>query len=107
MVPTGDGSYELVITVGLLFSIDVRRSHGHFKARRTQALAVINSKLNGQDAYSTHDLFVPHPTKDGRWKLMGRADDQIILSTGEKVRVNLKLAGRSDEPSDKSRSSGY
>lgn len=29
---------------------------------------------------------VPHPTKVGRWKPVGRSDDQITLSTGEKVR---------------------
>lgn len=28
---------------------------------------------------------VPHPTKSGLWKIVGRADDQITLSTGEKV----------------------
>lgn len=40
---------------------------------------------NKQDAYATNDLFIPHPTIPGLWKLVGRKDDQITLSTGEKV----------------------
>lgn len=41
--------------------------------------------LDGEDAYATHDLLVRHPTKDGYWKVLGRADDQITLSNGLKV----------------------
>ncbi|SRR5258707_1105758 len=37
------------------------------------------------DAYATSDLLVPHPTKPGLWKIYGRKDDQIMLSTGEKT----------------------
>lgn len=32
---------------------------------------------------------MPHPEKEGYWKIFGRADDQIALSNGEKVRVDL------------------
>ena len=31
------------------------------------------------------DLYSKHPTKPGRWKYRGRADDVIVLSNGEKV----------------------
>ena len=37
-------------------------------------------------AFGTNDLFLPHPEKPGLWKIHGRLDDQIMLSTGEKVR---------------------
>ncbi|KAJ7155652.1 acetyl-CoA synthetase-like protein [Mycena filopes] len=38
---------------------------------------------NGE-AYATGDLFKKHPTKD-LWKVVGRTDDVIVLSSGEKV----------------------
>ena len=48
-------------------------------------LAAVNTKLDGQDAYATSDLVEPHPTKPNYWRIFGRADEQIILSNGEKV----------------------
>ncbi|PSR72124.1 hypothetical protein PHLCEN_2v12004 [Hermanssonia centrifuga] len=44
----------------------------------------INTHVDGHNAFATKDLFVSHETKAGLWKIYGRADDQIILSTGEK-----------------------
>ncbi|TFK94521.1 acetyl-CoA synthetase-like protein [Polyporus arcularius HHB13444] len=44
-----------------------------------------NTKVGDRDAYATSDLVVPHPTKPGLWKIVGRADEQIILSNGEKT----------------------
>ncbi|KAI0337721.1 acetyl-CoA synthetase-like protein [Trametopsis cervina] len=35
--------------------------------------------------YATSDLFEPHPTKKGLWKIVGRKDDVIVLGTGEKI----------------------
>jgi len=35
--------------------------------------------------YSTKDLFAPHPTEPDRWLCVGRADDVVVLSNGEKV----------------------
>lgn len=48
-------------------------------------LPVINIKIDGLDGYATNDLVEPHLTRPNYWKLLGRADDQIILSNGEKV----------------------
>lgn len=45
--------------------------------------------MDGKRGYATSDLIVPHPTKASLWRVFGRADDQIMLSTGEKVRANL------------------
>ncbi|GJE88440.1 acetyl-CoA synthetase-like protein [Phanerochaete sordida] len=66
MVPQGDGTYELV-----LFD------------NEEYPLAVYN--VHGEKAYATSDLFEPHPTKEGLWKIVGRKDDVIILSNGEKI----------------------
>lgn len=35
--------------------------------------------------YDTNDVLAPHPTKPGFYKVFGRADDQIMHSTGEKT----------------------
>jgi hypothetical protein len=51
----------------------------------THTPAVLNTKIDGKDGYSTNDLMLPHPTKPGYYKVHGRADDQIMLSTGEKA----------------------
>ncbi|THH29826.1 hypothetical protein EUX98_g4377 [Antrodiella citrinella] len=47
--------------------------------------SVINAEYSGVAAYATSDLFTPHPTKPELWKIFGRSDDQIMLSTGEKT----------------------
>ncbi len=44
-----------------------------------------NIKIGDREAYATTDLVVPHPTKPGMWKIVGRIDEQIILSNGEKT----------------------
>jgi thioester reductase-like protein len=37
------------------------------------------------NSYATRDLFVRHPSKDDRFKYVGRLDDWIILVSGEKL----------------------
>ncbi|EKM51563.1 uncharacterized protein PHACADRAFT_212203 [Phanerochaete carnosa HHB-10118-sp] len=66
MEPQGDGTYELVIT-------------GH----DDYPIAAYN--IPGEKAYATSDLFERHPSKEGLWRMVGRKDDVIILSTGEKI----------------------
>ncbi|KAJ7131571.1 hypothetical protein C8R43DRAFT_1207614 [Mycena crocata] len=68
MVPQCDNVFELVMVVN------------HFGTP-----AVLNTQVGGIDAYATSDLLVPHPTKPGYWRVFGRADDQIMHSTGEKT----------------------
>ncbi|KAI9371137.1 hypothetical protein BJX61DRAFT_543936 [Aspergillus egyptiacus] len=36
-------------------------------------------------SYHTKDLFAPHPTRPNLWKYVGRNDDVIVLSNGEKL----------------------
>ncbi|THH19547.1 hypothetical protein EW146_g1644 [Bondarzewia mesenterica] len=67
-VPQDDGTFELVMT-------DHPAHHP----------VVLNTTVDGCDAYATSDLVTPHPTKPGLWKVFGRSDDQIMLSTGEKT----------------------
>ncbi|KAL7278804.1 hypothetical protein ACG7TL_007815 [Trametes sanguinea] len=44
-----------------------------------------NTQINGRPAYATSDLFEEHPTNPNLYKVYGRVDDQIALSTGEKT----------------------
>ncbi|KAI0784440.1 male sterility protein-domain-containing protein, partial [Abortiporus biennis] len=67
--PREDGTFELIILQSGDRSIP----------------RVYNHKVNGEDAYATSDLFVRHPTKPNLWKIYGRTDDQIMLSSGEKT----------------------
>ena len=88
LLPHEDGTFELAMAVrGLvrmvLKSLTLSQAKGGWKP------AKINSEYEGRVAYSTNDLFVPHPEKPGLWKIHGRLDDQIMLSTGEKVRVHF------------------
>ncbi|KAH9889260.1 acetyl-CoA synthetase-like protein [Cubamyces lactineus] len=46
---------------------------------------VTNSELNGTPVFAVGDLLERHPTDPGRWKVFGRKDDQIMLSTAENV----------------------
>ncbi|KAI0734153.1 hypothetical protein C8Q72DRAFT_770789 [Fomitopsis betulina] len=46
---------------------------------------VINTKVDGLDAFATSDLVTSHPTRKGLYKIVGRSDEQIMHSTGEKT----------------------
>lgn len=46
--------------------------------------ARINTKIGDAGACATSDLFTPHPTLAGYWKIYGRADDQLMHNSGEK-----------------------
>ncbi|GJE98682.1 putative NRPS-like protein biosynthetic cluster [Phanerochaete sordida] len=64
--PQGDGTYELVVY-------------------EIEGYDIAAYNIPGEKAYGTADLFEPHPTKPGLWKIVGRKDDVITLSTGEKI----------------------
>ncbi|KAI0673258.1 acetyl-CoA synthetase-like protein [Trametes maxima] len=44
-----------------------------------------NTEINGRPACTTSDLFEEHPRNPNLFRVYGRADDQIMLSTGEKT----------------------
>ncbi|KAI0647275.1 acetyl-CoA synthetase-like protein [Trametes meyenii] len=48
-------------------------------------LPCINTRVDGHDGYATNDLLEAHPTKPNLWRIVGRADEQIVLSNGEKT----------------------
>ncbi|KDR72498.1 hypothetical protein GALMADRAFT_158718 [Galerina marginata CBS 339.88] len=50
-----------------------------------QTIPISNTTYMGEDACTTGDVLVPHPTKPNHWKVLGRIDDQIMLCTGEVV----------------------
>ncbi|KAF5372278.1 hypothetical protein D9757_009652 [Collybiopsis confluens] len=64
--PQGDGTFEAQI-------LETDRHH----------LAVQN--LSDVKGYATSDIFEPHPTIPSLWKIVGRVDDVIIHSSGEKT----------------------
>ncbi|EJC99103.1 acetyl-CoA synthetase-like protein [Fomitiporia mediterranea MF3/22] len=47
--------------------------------------SVINTEINGKQGFATNDLVMKHPTKEGYFRIIGRTDDQIMHSTGEKT----------------------
>ena len=84
--PIGDGTYEVVILVSTLG--DRLLTHSYELPGQSDPdapLPVLNTKVDGQDAYSINDLTAPHPTRPGLWRIVGRADEQIVLSNGEKT----------------------
>ncbi|KZT73708.1 acetyl-CoA synthetase-like protein [Daedalea quercina L-15889] len=66
--PYGNDEYEVIVVASELLRPNM-----------------INTKVDGVDAYATSDLVAPHPTKKGLYKIVGRTDDQIMHSTGEKT----------------------
>ncbi|GAB5589605.1 hypothetical protein Unana1_04505 [Umbelopsis nana] len=63
---TGDGAKHLVI-----------------KASSPYLASNVGNRPDG--SYATNDLFVAHPSKPGYWYIIGRADDTLIMSNGEKT----------------------
>ncbi|TFK42646.1 hypothetical protein BDQ12DRAFT_719499 [Crucibulum laeve] len=66
--PRNDGIYRLIV-----------------KKSDAQMPAVLNTTVDGVDAYDTKDLLIRHPLNPTLWKVFGRQDDQIMHSTGEKT----------------------
>ncbi|KAF9259297.1 acetyl-CoA synthetase-like protein [Marasmius fiardii PR-910] len=48
-------------------------------------VSVLNTTFEGKESYATGDLLIPHPTRKDYYKVLGRADDQIMLSSGEVI----------------------
>ncbi|KAI0320589.1 acetyl-CoA synthetase-like protein [Amylostereum chailletii] len=76
-----EGVYELVILTSPTFSP-----------------SVINTSVDGIPGWTTGDLIEDHPTRPGFYCIHGRADDQLMLSTGEKTNpVPLEHILRQDD----------
>ncbi|KAI0719494.1 acetyl-CoA synthetase-like protein [Cerioporus squamosus] len=81
LADAGDGTYELIVI-----------------SNPKAPLPVVNTQVDGVDAYATSDLLEPHPTRPGFWKYYGRLDDQIILSNGEKTNPSPLETIMNDDP---------
>ncbi|KAG2133352.1 putative aminoadipate reductase [Suillus clintonianus] len=64
--PQGDGTYECQILTTPTYRVSVEN-------------------LPDVKGYATSDLFIKHPTIEGLWKISGRKDEVLMLSSGEKV----------------------
>ncbi|KAI0719505.1 acetyl-CoA synthetase-like protein [Cerioporus squamosus] len=81
LADAGDGMYELIVL-----------------SNPKVPLPVVNTQVDGVDAYATSDLLERHPTRPGFWKYHGRLDDQIILSNGEKTNPGPLETIMNDDP---------
>ena len=81
--------FELVVLVRCHLSaraeMRLKANPAPFQANECVELNVKNITMDGRSGYATSDLLRPHPTKPGLWKIVGRKDDQIMHSTGEKT----------------------
>ncbi|KIK64035.1 hypothetical protein GYMLUDRAFT_195812 [Collybiopsis luxurians FD-317 M1] len=59
------------------------KSELQFLNSDTHVVSVRN--LDDVPGYATSDLWVPHPSKPGKWKIVGRIDEVLIHSSGEKT----------------------
>ncbi|KDQ13757.1 hypothetical protein BOTBODRAFT_188241 [Botryobasidium botryosum FD-172 SS1] len=67
-VPGEPGSYELFV-------------------RPTESMTpvILDAEVEGELMYATKDIIAEHPTKPGRYRYVRRADNLVVLSTGEKT----------------------
>ncbi|TFK59329.1 putative aminoadipate reductase [Pluteus cervinus] len=65
-VPEGDGTFELQLLTSPAYQPSVKN-------------------IEDVVGYATSDVFVRHPTNPRLWKIVGRIDDVIIHSSGEKT----------------------
>ncbi|KAK0218397.1 NRPS-like enzyme [Armillaria nabsnona] len=89
------GIYRLHIKVGdrrLYFMAHLRMCHGRQESPH-HSPAVFNTEIDGVRAFDTKDLVQPHPSNRKLFKICGRADDQIVHSTGEKTNPGRIEAG--------------
>ncbi|KAJ7743089.1 L-aminoadipate-semialdehyde dehydrogenase [Mycena metata] len=78
MDPRGDSTFEAVVKDGYPAKIETNRPDG---------------------SYATKDLFLRHPEHDNWYKYIGRLDDTLVQTLGEKTNpVPIELAIRGNSP---------
>ncbi|KIY43648.1 acetyl-CoA synthetase-like protein [Fistulina hepatica ATCC 64428] len=78
MEPRGDNTFEVVVKDGYPPKIESNRPDG---------------------SYATKDLFVRHPSRSDMYKYVGRLDDTLVQTLGEKTNpVPIELAIRGNSP---------
>jgi len=56
----------------------------------------VSNSSSPPGSFHSSDIFTPHPSIPHAWKFLGRTDDRVTLSTGEKV-LPLPIEGRIKE----------
>lgn len=90
----GNGTHEFIAIVSIMFLYSTLHdlTLGYLKESPVCTLNVANTTAaSGARAYATSDIIEKHPTAAGYWKVVGRKDDQIMLSTGEKASSPLSF----------------
>lgn len=81
-VEDSPGEFELVFLVGEHILRRLAESSIFQQNTPQHTLSVINTEVNGVKGYATSDIVMRHPTDPKKIKILGRADDQIMMSTG-------------------------
>ena len=55
---------------------------------------MFNDTYMGKKVWAMGDIVVLHPEDENYFKIIGRMDDQIMLSSGEKVSVRRRMPER-------------
>lgn len=82
--PAGSNQYEAIILVRRYLPAPGSCPHGS-QASDLLDPCVHNRNVDGAAGFATSDVLEEHPSKKGFFRIIGRADDQIMHSTGEKV----------------------
>lgn len=86
LVPDADAdAYEVVFRVRSDFFFRLRILTRILQESEKHHLAVHNTEVDGVPAYATGDLVERHNSNPSLFRILGRKDNQIMLSTGEKV----------------------
>lgn len=77
---------ELVIVVNVqIMKSPENYSSPVFQASPDLRPCTFNTNFSNEPAFATGDLFARHPSNPTLWRIVGRKDDQIIHSNGEKT----------------------
>ena len=85
IIERGDNEYMAAVMVSTGNKSEVTSIKLRPQASGDFVPNVINTTIDGVDGFLINDLLSTHPTRKGFWKIVGRADDQIMHSTGEKT----------------------
>ncbi|KAF7965726.1 hypothetical protein HWV62_42156 [Athelia sp. TMB] len=83
-VPQGDGSFESQFLVRNFLCLDAAVLI-RLVPQDTEVHTTSVANLPDVRGYASSDLWTPHPTKAGLWKIVGRLDDVLILASGENM----------------------
>lgn len=95
--PTGDNDWEWLLPYPFLDGHCEFRSAGTSEAEAMYELIILPTfhglapKFancnNPPGSFATGDLFLKHPTKPNRWKIIGRKDDQLKIYQGDRQSI--------------------